>query len=497
MRLAFVAFFALAVLAAPLIHADSLADELSGYSAGLDAVVAIENADLVASPQVILVKITATNPFDSAMPLYVLRQGDSGWEVVKLLGALPAKTKSSVELEVEAAYDKQTKSKTRYAVVGRAADGQLYGTSFEIVKDWSRYEAEINDTLSSAMLAYVPLVGGLLVLLVAFLARTAYKSKSLGLDENEYTMKTLVFPQVAGRPFEEKIADMMMHPVILAFEGALVLLLVFLIFESMAGESGADQALNVLLLSGLGAAFVPLVYFAAAWYLDKREEGKPLRFFVAMFMWGMFAAFLSLIISSAILSEYRYAIALPFAVIATMIVAPIVEETLKALGVLFMSGHHEYNDTLTGLLLGFTTGAGFAFVENWFYFSAKANPFDLGLSGWVALILYRSFFNTLAHGCFTATVSTLIGYLRGMGRFRRLARLAFAPGIFLAAAIHVIFNLSAIADSFVVAQRESLFFVFNPMLIILMAAMFFLVLVLAIIDEKKRSIANRTATAWL
>jgi len=57
-----------------------------------------------------------------------------------------------------------------------------------------------------------------------------------------------------------------------------------------------------------------------------------------------------------------------------MLVSPVVEETFKGIGILFMSGHHDYNDALTGLLLGFTCGAGFAFVENLFYFSFKTKP---------------------------------------------------------------------------------------------------------------------------
>ena len=178
-----------------------------------------------------------------------------------------------------------------------------------------------------------------------------------------------------------------------------------------------------------------------------------------------------------------------------MLIAPIVEETLKGLGVLFMSGHHEYNDTLTGLLFGFTCGVGFAFIENWFYFSSKVNPFDVGLVSWGALILYRSFFNTLAHGCFTAATSTAIGYLKSVERLKRFAQLAFIPGLFLAVAIHAIFNLSALADGFAISSQQVPFFIFNPMLIILLTAMFFLVLVLAIIDEKKRAVQRRMGKA--
>jgi RsiW-degrading membrane proteinase PrsW (M82 family) len=266
---------------------------------------------------------------------------------------------------------------------------------------------------------------------------------------------------------------------------------VLVIFDSATKAAGQGQGLNIFLLSGLGAFSIPLVYLAASWFFEKREEGKPLRFFAGMFVWGMFAAFLSLVLSSTIVSELRFSDVASYSLLATLLIAPIVEETMKGIGVLFMSGHHEYNDALTGLLLGFACGVGFAFIENWFYFASKINPFEIGFVGWGQLILYRSFFNTLAHGCFTAAASIAIGYLRSVGSMRRYARLALAPGIFLAVAIHSIFNISAVADSAVIASRQVTFFIFNPMLIILLAAMFFLVLVFATIDEKKRKASRR------
>ena len=82
-----------------------------------------------------------------------------------------------------------------------------------------------------------------------------------------------------------------------------------------------------------------------------------------------------------------------------------------------------------------------------------------------------------------------------MDRLKRFAQLAFIPGLFLAVAIHAIFNLSALADGFAISSQQVPFFIFNPMLIILLTAMFFLVLVLAIIDEKKRAVQRRMGKA--
>ncbi|MCX6769682.1 MAG: hypothetical protein NT051_03305, partial [Candidatus Micrarchaeota archaeon] len=96
-----------------------------------------------------------------------------------------------------------------------------------------------------------------------------------------------------------------------------------------------------------------------------------------------------------------------------------------------------------------------------------------------------------------ATVSTMIGYCRGVDRLRKYSKLVFVPGIFMAIGIHMVYNLSALTDSFVFASRQVPFFVFNPMLIILLATMFFLVLVFAIIDEKKRKEAKRRESTYV
>jgi protease PrsW len=487
-------FFLVLVLAATqLLFADELADRLADFNAGLDADIMIKNETLRSSPQIVIVDAQIGNQNEGPMSLYLIRQDADGWKIVNLLGAAAPHEKTRINIEISVHYDKKTAVKTRYAIAGRGDDGQVYGTFFEISENWAEYEREIRNDLTSLVVYWVPSVALVIIGLLFAVARYAYTTKSPESMAGEYTMQTLVMPKVTDRPFEEKIADLIMHPVTLVFELACVGLLVFIMMESLTQSSGADDAGKIMLLSGIGSFAIPLVYFAAAWYFEKREEGKPLRFFAGMFIWGMFAAFVSLLVSSGVVSELRGYDMLPYMIIATMLVSPVVEETFKGIGVLFMSGHHEYNDTLTGLLLGFTCGAGFAFVENWFYFSFKTNPFDMGLVGWGSLILYRSFFNTLAHGCFTAAISTSIGYVRSIRKLRRVARLAFLPGVFLAIAVHSIYNMSALADSFMIAGKPVPFYIFNPMLIILLATVFFLVMVFAVIDEKRRFALERAS----
>ena len=488
-------FLAFILLFSHIVLADELATQLADFSAGLDADIAIKNETLLRSPQIIIVDAEIRNPNDEPMSVYLIRQEGDGWRIINLLGAIAPHAKNSIGLEISVQYEKKLAARTRYAIVGRGADGTVYGTFFEINESWGEYEKEIRDSLTGMVLIWVPSVTLVLIVLLFAVVRYAYRTKSPESVKGEYTIQTLIAPKVADRPFEEKVADIIMHPITLVFELACVGVLVWIMFESLAQTSDADDAGKIMLLSAIGSFAVPFLYFAAAWYFEKREEGKPLRFFAGMFVWGMFFAFLSLLVSSGVISELRGVDIAPYVIVATMLVSPVVEETFKGMGILFMSGHHDYNDALTGLLLGFTCGAGFAFVENWFYFSFKTNPFDIGLVSWTTLILYRSFFNTLAHGCFTAAVSTPIGYARSIKHLKSVARLAFVPGVFLAIAIHSIYNMSALADSFMVDGRVVPFYIFNPMLIILLATMFFLVLVFAVIDEKKRSAIARQGAA--
>ena len=474
-------------------HADQLADDLANYNAGLNSEINVSNAAFTASPQSVLVNVMVRNPYQSPLSIYLLRQDSDGWKIVNLIGTLGPHSKNPIELEVEVHYDKLTKKNTRYVIAGRGEDGKIYGSSFEINEDWTAYEKEMRGSLSRSVVLVVPLIA--LVLIVILLAAVYLVNiKKRESDSEAYLAKSTEGGSGVAVAFEKKtageyIAGLMVNPVILFFEIAMVCVLIFVMFETVAQVFGPDDGLKIMLLSAAGAFSIPFLYFICAWYLERTEEGKPAKLFIAMFVWGMFSAFLSLLISSSVISGISEFALIPSIFIITMLVAPVVEETVKGLGVLAISGHKDFDDTLTGMLLGFTCGIGFAFIENWFYFSFKTNPFDMGLASWSGLIIYRSFFNALAHGCFTATVAAIIGYAKSTENMKRFATLAFIPGLFIAIAIHMIYNLSALADNYMISERNVPFFMFNPMLIILLASLLFLVLVFALIDEKKRKVA--------
>ena len=289
----------------PLVFADTLGEELAYFGSLLDADITIQDRALAESPQDILVSITAINPYSEPMPLYVIRNRGYGWEVVKLVGALAPASSSTIELEVEVRYEKLSEKSTRYAVVARGEDGTLYGRYFDIVEDWHPYENGIQESLTFAMNTVLPVAVVLLVVLLAVVARVAYFSKSPGVDAGEYTMKSMVFPEVQGRPFEEKIADLLIHPLILVVELLCVGAIALVMHETLSQSGSQQDAVQLIILAGVASFIVPFLYFAAAWYFEKREERKPLRFFGGIFVWGMFAAFCSLLISSYLVGQLQ------------------------------------------------------------------------------------------------------------------------------------------------------------------------------------------------
>ncbi|MFA6489502.1 MAG: PrsW family intramembrane metalloprotease [Candidatus Micrarchaeia archaeon] len=487
------ALFASLLLLSSIVYADAAGEELANFGNALDAQVRMRNTELMQSPQTIIAAFEVYNSLEENMPVYILRQDPTaGWQVVRLLGGLPPQSYSQLELEVQVQHERSTKKTTRYAIVGRDGEGRLYGKFFEISEDWTAYEKDISTSLTNALVVFVPLTGAVLITVVIVIAQSAYserrRTKMVQNARGEYTMETFVFPVTRGRPLGEKLADVMMHPITLVFELGCVALMVALMADSITQTVGGEDAMKIMALTAVAAFAIPFLYFLLSWYFLRMEESKPLRLFGGIFVWGMFMAFVSFIISSALVGQIKDFAAGAYLTIAVILITPAVEETLKGLGIFLMSGHHEFNDTLTGMLLGFSCGAGFAFVENWFYFSLKASPFDLGMTGWAVFVLYRSFFNTLAHGCFTASLAIMPGYVKGVPGLARYSHLAFIPGLVLAVVIHSIFNISAVLDQFLLPNRDAVFFTFNPLTIILMAAIFFLVLVLAVIDEKKRKI---------
>ena len=136
----------------------------------------------------------------------------------------------------------------------------------------------------------------------------------------------------------------------------------------------------------------PVIYLTWMYRNDKFER-EPLYLLALIVGWGAFAGLLSFFGNS-----YFSSIGLGFSWLS----APLVEESMKGIGVYVMSKNLEFNDSLDGIVYGFAAGAGFAWVENFFYI-VYVYKGDLLSS------LLRVFVFGYGHGLYTALTGRLLG----------------------------------------------------------------------------------------
>jgi len=112
-------------------------------------------------------------------------------------------------------------------------------------------------------------------------------------------------------------------------------------------------------------------------------------------------------------------------------VAPIVEETLKALVVLWLFGTHRVGFLVDSVILGFAVGAGFAVVENFYYLYLDHNT---TLTLWIV----RGFGTAVMHGGVVAIFAVITQTLAE--RSVDVRPIHCVPGLLAAIAVHSIFN---------------------------------------------------------
>jgi hypothetical protein len=112
-------------------------------------------------------------------------------------------------------------------------------------------------------------------------------------------------------------------------------------------------------------------------------------------------------------------------------VAPLVEETLKALWIVLLLRRGRVAFLVDAAILGFAVGSGFALVENVEYLRALAEPR-------VLLWLARGFGTAILHGATAAVFAILAKMLADRHPGRPV--LALVPGLVAAACVHSLYN---------------------------------------------------------
>ncbi|HAX70123.1 MAG TPA: hypothetical protein DCY14_10975 [Anaerolineae bacterium] len=124
------------------------------------------------------------------------------------------------------------------------------------------------------------------------------------------------------------------------------------------------------------------------------------------------------------------------------ITAPIIEELLKSLILIYLVSRADFNYVVDGALYGFGVGIGFAIIENVEYVNGNI---EIAL----ALALARVFSTNLMHATSSGLIGTALAFHRGISEKRR-GWLVILAGYLLAMVFHALFNTMVNAGAFLV-----------------------------------------------
>lgn len=228
--------------------------------------------------------------------------------------------------------------------------------------------------------------------------------------------------------------------------GAVTVLFLLTGFVFAAGVD-AELGINTALI-GLAAAVLPLgIVIPAVLWLD-RFEAEPTRYLVTAFLWGACVATAGALLlnTSSMLVIAEVAGRESARDVAAVVVAPVVEESLKGLGVLLvlLLRRREFDGVVDGIVYAATCAAGFAFAENVLYLGRGWEEY--GVTGLAVVLVTRGLFGPFAHPLFTACTGVGLGI--AATRNRGVLRV-FAPvvGLLAAMALHAMWNSTALLGS--------------------------------------------------
>jgi len=162
------------------------------------------------------------------------------------------------------------------------------------------------------------------------------------------------------------------------------------------------------LLISIFFGFAPMLLFAYIIYWTDRYEKEPLHLLIGSFTWGMIiAAGGAFLINTTLgLGVYLFTNSDFATEMATgSLIAPVVEESLKGLGVLvvFLFFYKEFDSILDGIVYAAITALGFAAIENSYYIFSYGFQ-ENGAAGIMMLIFVRVILVGWQHPFYTAFI---------------------------------------------------------------------------------------------
>lgn len=226
----------------------------------------------------------------------------------------------------------------------------------------------------------------------------------------------------------------------------LLLLLAALIICAAVGGLGSE-ATRVFMWAIAVSSALSVLPIAILWYLDRREREMPW-LFAAAFLWGglIATAFALPINTAAIMAvagwlEHNVTLGDMLGPEAALMIgaplaAPVVEETLKGLGIvlLFWLARSEFDNVRDGFIYGALVGAGFNWFESALYVQQNFAQFGAAPYGFQLGMRY-AWFGLAGHAMFSGIFGASLGLAR-LGPKRWMHYLAPVAGYLLAVLAH-------------------------------------------------------------
>jgi len=176
----------------------------------------------------------------------------------------------------------------------------------------------------------------------------------------------------------------------------------------------------------LTAALAPVLCLLALLIVMDSFKLVPIRFVGQALAAGVAAAAVALFINTRLIDDAGVPIP-----VVTRAIAPIVEESLKLLFVVYAIRFRRVGFPVDAAIVGFAVGTGFALVENAYYLLAMP-------SAGVVLWLIRGFGAAILHGATTAIAAIAAQSLASRRAGQGLS--VFVPGALAAIALHAVYN---------------------------------------------------------
>ena len=216
------------------------------------------------------------------------------------------------------------------------------------------------------------------------------------------------------------------------------------------GFSGGITALLV----GTGAAILPVPFLLLCFLWLDRYEPEPTKYLLFCFGWGSCVATATALLVNTEAGDLFKIIGLPDELVAVL-VAPFIEETMKAFGplLLFWRRRKTFSGMIDAIVFCGISATGFAMVENILYLGVKGYATGAEESGTlggaravIAIFIARIVLTGFAHPLFTSMTGIGLGVAtRASSRGVRV----FAPvaGLLVAMMLHGSWNLMSVVAS--------------------------------------------------